>query len=149
MDVHTYIDIEYKQIKCIVQRNCWSKGIKFDEDVFEETLTKCLTNLKEDKTIEGFRAYILVAYNNNLYRESQYAYNSKRSYTIDIPTKSTTQQHDFIYDELSKKYGDHIIMYFKEWLAGYSVREIEERHHEKGLTYKFKKIKEYIAKEYA
>lgn len=150
MNFKTYISMDYHDIKLIVKRNCWNKGNRFDEDIFDETITKCLETIQEDNDQETFRGYVIKAYNINLARESQYSYN-KCSCDAKMPDESI-EYHDIdiglIYEDLTNKYGAELIGYFKEWLSGYSVKEVEEMHGVQKLTYRFKKIKEYISKNY-
>lgn len=146
MTFRNYIEQNYNKSKDIIKRNCWKRGIKFDEDIFEDTLIKCLETLIIEQ--DDYQGYLINSYNNNALRETQYAYNKYKD-DVPIPDKPFSNNDidiEQLYDLLENKFDKDIIIYFKEWVDGDSIRVIEENHKVSGLTYKFKKIREYIKK---
>lgn len=126
--------------------------MRFDEDVYQDTMMRCLETLHEEKTPKEFDGYVLGAYNKNLWREADYSCN-KYETTVDYDDQPADDHTDsyidlsILYDKARKRYGDDLIRLFKDWLSGYSVREIEEKTGRKDLTYQFKKIREYLTKQ--
>lgn len=123
---------------------------KFNEDLFHDTLLKCIDINKEMNDKEMLN-YIFMAFKTNLYRETLYMRNilmdgiTDEEYNIPI-FRDETPKIDLIkiYEILKVNFDSTEILYFKKWTEGYSVREIEELEHTNGITYKINRIRKFI-----
>lgn len=139
-----FIASNYDDIKCVIKFNCIKRKVTWSEDVFHDTILKCLEKVVD---LPNYIGYIVKAYRNNLINndkhENRMTYVSE---TPETPYENTGCKYDVdaIYRILISQYGEELIQLFKMWLVGYSVREIEEMSHKTKLTYQFKKIKNTI-----
>lgn len=139
-----FIKSNYDDIKCVIKFNCIKKKVTWSEDVFHDTIIKCLEKVKE---LPNYIGYIVRAYKNNLINTNKHE--NRMTYVSETPeepyeTVECKYDVDAIYRILTAQYGPELIHLFKLWLTGYSVREIEEKYHKVKLTYQFKKIKNTI-----
>lgn len=146
-----YISSNYSRIKLLIKRNCWKYAMVFDEDVFQDTMMRCLETLREEKTPKEFDGYVLGAYNKNLWREASYARNKYLTNLCeedkDVPENNPPDHKidlELLYEHATNKYGYELVSLFKQWLKGYSVRELQEQTGIQDLTYQFKKIREFL-----
>lgn len=143
-----FISSNYKKMKQIVQRNCWKLGMKFNEDIYNDMILKCLQVAPDD--IIDYSGYMIMAYNNAYWNKLKKLVPTELS-TDNEPSAEDTNSIDLdiIYKKIHNKFGSILLSLFKKWLSGWSVREIEELSGKDKLTYQFKKIKDCIKTEFA
>lgn len=150
MNVKEFLSKDYSKVRLTIQRNCWNRSQRFDDDIFGNVIMNCLEKLTDDKTEKEFYGYIIRSYNNALINESKSAYvRTSVKIDMDVETESGIEDRvdlELIYEKVEGKFGKELTDLFKMWLKGYSVREIEELSGKIKLTYQFKKIREFIAK---
>lgn len=130
-------------------RKCWSKPL--DEDIFHDTIIKCIDTCKENElTPEQLKNYIFISYKRNYIREQEYARNKNRSdlpegYDISI-LDDINIDYEFIKKKVIKVFGEDEWRLFEDYIYGFKVSDIERDNSEKGLYYRFNKIKNYVKK---
>ena len=128
-------------------QKCWSKPL--DEDVFHDTIIKCIETCKENElTVQQLKNYIFISYKRNYLRELEYARNKNRSelpegFDIEVTDKFNLD-YEFVKDRVIEIFGENEWKLFEDYIYGSKVSEIERENHEKGLYYRFNKIKNYI-----
>lgn len=142
-----FISSNYKKMKQIVQRNCWKRGMNFNEDIYNDVILKCLQVAPEGIDYSG---YIITAYNNAYWNKLKKPIPDELSTVNELAVKDTDSiDLDIIYKKIHNKFGPILLSLFKKWLSGWSVREIEELSGKDKLTYQFKKIKDCMETEFA
>ena len=126
---------------------------ELDEDVFHDTLLKC--DKKFDKDDKQIINYIFISYKTNYLRELEYARNkNKEDVEVNdlelLDRDCDLTDYTTIQDLIINKFGEHEWDLFEEYIAGNSISDISKNHKEKGLYYRFNKIKlftkRYISK---
>ena len=159
INVRDFIDKEYTLLKKTAKYEWRRKSNEeFNEDIFHDTLVKCITHL-EDKTMtkEEIIAYFVGAFQINCLRENMYACNSKRSEEeigdIEIDGETTISSLSMDYKIILKKieiiFGKEYKEIFKMSMEGYSVKEITEETNYKTVRYKLDTMKNWIKKNYS
>lgn len=152
--VSAVISSKYSQIKKVL--NCeWVKThtTPFDEDLFHDTLYKCINKMENKLQTEGeIFNYIFVAFKYNVIRESMYHRNSMKvdaeiSY-IGEYNQIFNMDYDLITNGIKEKFGIELYEAFSEWVSGKSITKITAETKIDNLYYKFKKIKEWVKSEY-
>lgn len=143
MTFNSYIEDNYDNIKDIVKRNSLKYNLEFNEDVFQSTILKCLERKLENQ--DNYIGYILKSYSNNIFRESQYYYNKNRSVMDNdlVDNKIHINTVNIFYNYLENIFGNKLIKYFKEWVEGDSIRDIESRYNISNLYNKILKVRNY------
>lgn len=140
----------YNELKNGLSREsqkCWSKPL--DEDVFHDTIIKCVDTCKKNElTIEQLKNYIFISYKRNYLRELEYARNKNKidlpkEFDIEVDDKYNTD-YNFIKSKIIENFGEKEWELFEDYIYGAKVSEIERENDEKGLYYRFNKIKNYI-----
>ena len=150
-DFSLYISKEYNGLKKSFISQCKKYGYEFDEDVFHDTIIHCFNKPEVDLT--NIKNYLFCAFKQNLLRQKQYHCNSMHTdcedYVItDTPydcTESLVEYND-VMNLLENKFGKELVNIYKEYLNGFSIRELEETYQITGLNYKLKQIKQYALK---
>lgn len=130
-------------------RKCWSKPL--DEDIFHDTIIKCIDTCKENElTPEQLKNYIFISYKRNYIREQEYARNKNRSdlpegYDISI-LDDINIDYEFVKKKVIEVFGEDEWRLFEDYIYGSKVSDIERDNSEKGLYYRFNKIKNYVKK---
>ena len=151
----SFIAEKYDEIKGGIDkesRKSWSKPI--DEDVFHDTILKCVEKIRfNDLTPQQVLNYVFISYKTNYIREQQYARNAMsvdvkitddmRGY--DIPD---TPDYEIIKEAVIKEFGEKEWSLFEDYIRGTKVSELERSDGEKGLYYRFNKIRAYIKRNF-
>lgn len=133
----------------------------FDEDVFHNTLIKCMETLTTE-TInnmdeKALMNYTFIAYKNNMLRDKMYNKTKNvepliNKYDIPTETYSLPEYWDVfekIQDYIITNFGQDLYEQFCLWIIdNKSITEIEKMYNTTGLYYKFKKLKENIKKKF-
>ena len=154
-DLKIYInenyDIIYKMLKYE-----WRKmeNIEFDEDIFHETLIKCMDKFNDRTFNENdFKAYLTSAFKMNVIRNKQYFNNAMKS-NADVETLDSTITNQFncdfniIIEDVKEKFGEVECEKFLDWLENKSIKEINETYNCKNSRYLIDKIREYVKNTY-
>lgn len=125
---------------------------ELDEDIFHDTLIKCnkkyeICDLNDKQLIN----YIFISYKTNYLRELDYARNKNKEdievNNLEILDKDCIlTDYTTIKDLVISKFNENEWDLFEEYISGESISDISKNHKEKGLYYRFNKIKEYIKK---
>lgn len=111
-----FISANYKQAKLMIQRNCWKCGMRFDDDVFEDVIMKCL---EKAPIMNNYNGYLIASYNHAYWNECKRYCNSHRS-DEKIPEQQYNDNIDdiidlnIIYDNIAASYDDDIMLLFKK-----------------------------------
>ena len=130
-------------------RKCWSKPL--DEDIFHDTIIKGIDTCKENElTPEQLKNYIFISYKRNYIREQEYARNKNRSdlpegYDISV-LDNINIDYEFVKKKVIEVFGEDEWRLFEDYIYGSKVSDIERDNSEKGLYYRFNKIKNYVKK---
>lgn len=159
VNVREFISKEYTLLKKNAKYEWRRKSNdEFNEDVFHDTLVKCISQLNDKlMTKEELIAYFVGAFQINCLRENMYACNSKRSDEevegINIDGETTIKSLSIDYKMILKKiqlvFGEEYEKIFKLSMEGYSVKEITEETNYKTVRYKLDVIKNWIKKKYS
>lgn len=156
-----FISQQYELIKKSLKKDLRkSRNLDFDEDVFHDTLLKCVEKYEEldFKNDEEFISYIIVSFKTNLKRDKLYAVNSKR-YDGEVEDfesefKDNTNNYsnidiDIIIEEINREFGEDDCNKFSDWLINQlTIQEINNKYNCKNARYIIDKIKNYIKENY-
>lgn len=145
-----FIANNYDKIKNNISNESIKKlGVIIDEDIFHDTLLKCIkTCNKLDLTIDQLSNYIFISYKTNYLRELEYARNKNRD-DVDISTIDDCKldridiDYNKIRDIIVGRFGESEWKLFEDYIYGASISDISKECCEKGLYYRFNKIKNY------
>ena len=156
--VKEFINNEYTLLKKNAKYEWRRKSNEvFNEDIFHDTLLKCLTHLQnKEMTKEELMAYFIGAFQMNCLRENNYACNSKKSEedinNINIDGETTISSLSIDYKIILKKieilFGKDYKEIFQLSMEGLSVKEITEATKYKTVRYKLDTIKNWLKKQY-
>lgn len=149
-----YIANHYSEIRNNIEKESIKKfGCEIDEDIFHDTILKCLkTNNKLDLTKDKLINYIFISYKTNYLRELEYARNKNRD-DIEVSNLDNIDNDRYYIDYnnikniIINKFGKKEWSLFEDYIYGESIQDISKENSEKGLYYRFNKIKAY-AKQY-
>ena len=151
-DFLTYAGKNYNSIKKKWSTRLKKQGLSFSEDIFQDTILKVYSHIEEykGKDIDG---YWYQAFINNIRREKEYAYNSKKDDTIEVlqyldnfPTEDKPillkdiEEGLNVLTELEKNL---LLMYY---LTDITYTELEELTGIKDVGYKLKGILKKVRK---
>lgn len=145
-----FIDKHYNDFK-VKLMNCYS-NIPFNEDVFHNTLIKCININDDNLEIKDIPKYIYEAFKLNSIRELLYHRNVKRDYTFDLDNikkyyYDTKLDYKNIINIINKKFGDNLTNLFYKWRCeGFTIAELEKQFNVNDLYYKFRKIRLFLNK---
>lgn len=136
-----------------------STGENFNEDIFHDTLIKCMETLNDEtcKNMDdtSLIKYTYSAYKTNMIREKQYSRTKLTTYTDKLPDVliydniETNDILNNIHNRIVELYDEQTYDEFYDWIFNNkSVKEIETEYNDTKLTYKFKKINTIIKKEF-
>ena len=151
-----YINENYYQLKTDLVKYCNYNGLKFDEDIFHNTIIGCMDKVND---IDNFKNYLFISFKNNLNREKQYHRNLLReelpdnyelsdNYEVSTDNTESLIEYNSIQELLRNKFGEKMLELFNKHISGYSVRELEQLYNCKQLTYKLNKMKQYCKENY-
>lgn len=125
---------------------------EFDEDVYHDTLIKCMELLK-DKQMEHseIMSYIVAAFKTNILRDKTYACNKYRANDdVEAIKIETTARDDIDFNlmlsNVYSKFGKDYHEIFLDWLDGMTIKELNEKYNKTNIRYIIERIKEYIKK---
>lgn len=154
-DLNQYINTNYNSIYKMLKYE-WRKmeTSEFDEDMFHETLMKCMDKFNDKDFNENeFKAYITSSFKMNVIRSKQYFNVSMRSDT-DIETIDSTIVNKFncdfniIIEDVKEKFGVENCEKFLDWLEDKSIKKINEYYNCKNTRYLIDKIRSYVKEKY-
>ena len=154
-DLNQFINTNYHNLYKMLKYE-WRKmeSSEFDEDIFHDTLIKCMDKFNDRKFDENeFKAYITSSFKMNVIRSKQYYDVSMKSDT-DVETLDSTVTMqincDFntIINDIKEKFGNESCEKFLDWLEDKSIKEINEMYNCKNSRYLIDKIKDYIKNKY-
>jgi hypothetical protein len=160
-DAYGFISSNYELIKKSVKRDLrGNRKLEFDEDVFHDTLLKCMEKYSDIKfnNDEEFISYIIVSFKTNLKRDKLYAVNSKRydgeiedfeSEFKNISYEKTNIDIDNLINQINVEFGEDSKNKFVDWLINQlTIKDINEKYNCNNSRYIIDKIKEYIKENY-
>ena len=153
--INRFINENYNSLKSMMKRE-WRKleSTSFDEDIFHDTLLKCMDKFEEKEFNENdFKAYLTQSFKINVVRERLYYNNNMRSDTdVEIIEKETFDVSyidvNTILENVKSKFGNENYEKFLDWLDDKSIKEINEKHYCNNSRYIIDKIKDFIKKKY-
>ena len=159
-DTLLFIGKNYELIKKSLKKELRkNRNLEFDEDVFHDTLLKCIEKYNELKfqTDEEFIAYIIVSFKTNLKREKLYAVNAKRydgeiedfdSVFEDNDSKSNMDTNILI-EKICKVFGEDTKNKMVDWLINQmTIEEINNKYNCNNARYTIDKVKKFIKQNY-
>lgn len=154
-NINNYINTKYDEIKSILKREWFKrKTIQFDEDIFHDTLIKCVEKFSKGCFEESeFMPYIIRSFQNNIVRNEMYFVNAKRdksdvttikqpifdSYNIDIK---------LVLETITKTFSELYCNIFLDWLDGCTIKELNELYGRNNCRYVVDKIRKFILEKY-
>lgn len=135
MDINDFITKNYSRLAKLCP----------DEDIFHDTLIKCITHYDGVSEPEN---YIRHAYKINTIREKQYSYNKCRS-DAEIPESHYSESFaelDNILSILNSNFNNTLVSLYIKHKEGEPVDKLEQNYNMKSLYYKFKAIDNFISK---
>ena len=154
-DLNKYINSNYNVIYKMLKYE-WRKmdSSDFDEDIFHETLIKCMDKFNEKSFDENeFKAYITSSFKMNVIRSKQY-YNVSMKSDTDVETLDSCITNKFncdfntIVEDIKDTFGDESCEKFLDWLEDKSIKEINETYNCKNSRYLIDKIRSYVKEKY-
>ena len=156
--IKAFISDNYEKLQKIAKRELRKKQYHlFDEDIFHDTLYKCMTQLDDTLlTQDEIIAYFTRAIQVNIVRDSLYAYNTLRSNEdfseIDEPITfaSCIAEIDYkhILEDIKETFDIEHQVVFRMWAEGFTVKEINKELKIKTARYKVDKLKEWVKTKY-
>ena len=152
--INVVVSEKYDLIKQSLIREWYKHNTtSFDEDLFHDTLCKCIVKMGENEYLESeIFNYIFIAFKQNTMREGMYHRNSMKVDTEITYIGECEQSYDIDYftiiSDIREKFGVELFEAFSDWVDGESVSSIEKRRGLKGLAYQFKKISKWIKSKY-
>jgi hypothetical protein len=128
------------------------------EDIFHDTLIKCVEQMKLGKiTEEDFILYFAKSIKINGWRELKYATNALRSddecdfgeleeYSVEMNISNI--DYELILNEIEKHFNSEYKLIFKMWSENYTVKEINEYLNINNSRYIIDKLKVWVKKKY-
>lgn len=153
--LNRYINSNYKSIKKMLKVE-WRKmeTSEFDEDIFHDTLIKCMDKFNDKDFIEDeFRAYIVSSFKMNVIRSKQY-YNVSMKSNDDVETLDScisnklNVDYNIIIRDVREMFGDENCEKFLDWLENKSIKEINETYNCNNSRYLIDKIRNYVKDKY-
>ena len=145
-----YISDKFEDIKKEFEYKIKGLGLKFDEDIFLDTLIKCNETIDSDK-ISGSQmiGYFWISFKTNTMREYEYCRNRLRDdLTKDIPEENDEYSYEDDFNDVTyiikKEFGDELLKLFQLHTNGATYDELEEITDISELKYKFRKIRDFV-----
>lgn len=159
-NTRSFINENYNEIKTLLKKECRKlKNLNFDEDVFHDTLIKCMIkNETLNLSNEKFISYLIVSFKTNIKRNKQYFINSKR-YDGEIEDfnacnnmKSFDKNNidiNKILEDVEKNFNEDVKNKFYDWCINQmTINEINNKYNCNNTRYLIDKVKKYIQKNY-
>ena len=145
-EFRAFISSNYEKMKSMIQHLCKKQNIPFNEDIYEDTVLKCL----QGDDIRHPTKYLAIAYKLNYINDrdkacNRYCHDALTDINIyNIDDSIMSLDLHVIYNIIKDKFGEDMLELYKKQLCGWSIREIEGLSGKSGLAYQFKKINQYI-----
>ena len=156
-DINSYYDyltVNYYKIKEKIKRILFLENIKFDEDIFHNTLYNCYNSFVNNNVLnlteQNLESYLYTSMKLNTFRNKQYAVNRYKSVNIDENYIKDSQDISclcdlhLIMESISNEFGELLSFAYYNNVSGESISSLENRLNIKNLKNKLKKIKKYI-----
>lgn len=155
-ELQKYINNHYNEIKRTLKKEYRKLNTSdFDEDIFHETLIKCIEIFETKETFNenDFMPYIITAFKTNVIRSAQYFSNSMKSNTdvenINVETNNKIDiDFNLILNDVKNTFGYENYEKFMDWIENKSIKEINENYNCNNSRYIIDKIRNYINKTY-
>lgn len=149
--INYVVSNSYNRIRTCA-KNEWKKyhASTFDEDLFHDTIIKCMETLDKKELQENeIMAYINSSFKTNILRDTQYARNIKKNeddpYQIVIPISDKPKiDIDIVREDIANVFTESESDMFNDWLDGMTIKEINEKYESSKARYIIDRIKEYI-----
>jgi hypothetical protein len=152
--IEEFITSEYKKLKSLSMRIWYNmKNGDFNEDVFHDTLVRCMESLKEKELEHNeYLMYFASSFKRNSIRNTKYACNKNKEdidiNTHDIPhTYYDTMDYDWMMSKLEVEFGKDNMLIFNDWIDGNTVNELNEKHSRTNCRYLIDKMRQYAKRE--
>lgn len=136
-------------------------GYDFDEDIFSDTIVKCNEKFFDDEALENeMENYFWASFKNNTMRELNYYWsrNKVSDENITDEVMGSTEDDNIkedVYEEyiivsnmIIKEFGIQLYKLFSLHANGTEYDELIRESNIKDLKYQFRKIREYVRKNY-
>lgn len=155
-NLFNYINHNYNKIKTLLKKEWYKiKQTQFDDDIFHDTLLKCIEKFDNTNFVESeFMAYIVRSFQNNTLRNDMYFINTKRDEKEITTIKQTIEYKDSIdidmlYNNISSKFSLVYCKIFSDWLEGRTIKDLNQKYNKTNCRYIIDKIKQYILQNYS
>lgn len=150
-----YIGDNYDIVKYKLSKICSNfNGILFDEDIFHDTIIKIDDRLgKKILNDNEYEKYMFKSFRTNLVRDKLYHRNCMTTHTFDISEYETpytlkyvehTIDFGLVIKILDKKFGETLTRAYIDWLSGYTIKEVMDKHDIDSGYYYIKQMTNYI-----
>lgn len=146
-----YIASHYNEIKhCVDLESIKTFGHESNEDIFHDTILKCMSCSGKLLSESQIKNYIFISYKTNFKRELDYARNKNRDEDVELQDLDELDfdrsliDYNTIKNLVIDKFGEKEWILFEDFIYGSSIQDICKECKEKGLYYRFNKIKAYV-----
>ena len=129
------------------------QGLKFDEDIYQDTIIKVYSHINDDKEYNGnMDAYWYQAFINNIRRDSKYSYHKKDDsidvlkYLDEFPVEDRPILLEDIKDSLKQLTDIELHIFLLYFLTDFTFFQIEELTGIKDARYKVQQILKKLRK---
>lgn len=152
----SYINDNYDKFKCLLMAE-WRKYSKmqFNEDIFHDTLLKCIERFSNetDKTDNDFKAYLVAAFKNNIFRDGAYHRNMKNVdmevNSFKIPVNLTSNLDiDLIIKSIEKVFDKTYALQFEDWINGSTIQQINQKYNCTNARYNIDRMLKFCKKNF-
>ena len=154
--IQNYVNENYETLKKMMKKEYRKmERNEFDEDIFHETLIKCMDIFKNKEILDEneFKAYLTTSFKINVIRNKQYHVNSMKTndniedldniidmkYNIDF---------NIILENVKTKFGEENYNKFIDWLENKTIQEINKDYNCNNSRYLIDKIRNFINENY-
>lgn len=159
---NTFIDFignHFDKLKGKFKTQIRKIGFEFDDDVFSDTILKCHNKFLSEKMLESeMENYFWTAFKTNTIRELRYSRNKNKvgeEMITDELLGSTDDEENDIYEDYEKisnmiidEFGMDLYKLFSLHANGIGYNQLAKTNDINELKYQFRKIREYIRKNY-
>lgn len=149
-----YVGDNYLKIKDNFTKILYSQHIKFDEDVFHNTIYNCYNTLTNSNLSFNYEnellSYLFSAFKMNIFRDKKYACHKNKSLGVihfDISEVSDIElvcDENMIQTEIEHKFGTFMCDIYYENISGTSIIILQDKYHIKNLKAKLKEIRNFV-----
>ena len=151
-----YIESNYDNIKTLLKKEWYKmKHKNFDEDIFHNTLLKCMDKFNSSKFNENdFIAYLVSSFKTNVIREDSYFINSTKD-NKDVATikkeifDNCTIDYEYLLNDICEIFNKEYANILEDWLNGCTIKELNQLYNKKNCRYIVDKIRKYILDNYS